>query len=332
MNVSYIITIDFSGGIFDIFIRLKNIIKIFSKYQKIELVVSISLRGRLDLLLFGLLEKYVRKNKFYWCNLIPVNLSNESLVNNSILRNIAVKNARFDYIFFWDVDLVPEEKIIIHASECESDFLMYPVLYLNKLGNIKLKMDGFNSNSILERHLRNPYLYAKQCAIPSSAIRVKKTDFEKVGGFDERYKGHGYEDFDFIAKILFNLRLIDKADFLGDYSYNSPLMSRGFRASFGEFCIDNLLEKKVIFHLFHKKRNGKNYASSRDRNKAIFSRNFQLLQAEDDRFYFPLLNKFLKTCKERGVDPTEFSVFYGDGNRFGIDKGVVYKIKKALYD
>lgn len=51
-------------------------------------------------------------------------------------------------------------------------------------------------------------------ASPSSITILKSADYETLHGFDESFRGHGYEDFDFLVR-LYNHYFIPKvkADF-----------------------------------------------------------------------------------------------------------------------
>lgn len=71
--------------------------------------------------------------------------------------------------------------------------------------------------------------------------------FKKIGGFDERFIGHGYEDTDFNYRLFTYMRYRD-SHLLTDPKYN-------------------------VFHLFHKKTFSREYLSRQQHNKRLFLSN-----------------------------------------------------------
>ena len=192
-------------------------------------------------------------------------------VNNSKLRNAGIRRAKTNLLMFCDIDLIISDELINVGVEyaLRDKYATFPCIYLNKIGSVKIR----------KRQLKFPLtksLY-QHVAIPSSVIFMEKTIAMKVGGFDEGYQGHGYEDFDFMIRVLLELKRLTLSTLdLYDEAYYRPILSKGFRAALIVDYINHLCpghENIVAFHLYHKK-NRHSYESERKRNRMRFSSKF----------------------------------------------------------
>lgn len=159
-------------------------------------------------------------------------------------RNIGVKKAKGDILFFLDSDVILQEDTI---KEVENYFMDNPSVncaigicdkepinegivprYLALFEYIHLKGSKANKVSV----------FSPRCGV------VKRSFFKKLGGFNEMYKGAEVEDFEFarrvnkIDSIMLNRKMVVKHQF----------------ANFGQ-AIRNYFKRAVMWvHLFIKER------------------------------------------------------------------------------
>lgn len=239
-------------------------------------------------------------------------------VNNAYLRNIATLSSKSDYILFIDIDIIPDvkliEKMLLSTSRKNKKFTMAPCLYLNKLGTSNLLGNRVNRTDIIDSYMSFSRKYTQHLAIPSSIILLQKNDFLDVGGYDEEYIGHGYEDFDLITKISHHLDIIKiNDDSIYDQAYTAPLLSKGFRANLAALTFDMLLEKDIFFHCFHPS-NKDNYYRMRTKNAKKYLRLLENLRDSSDvstkSSTEELIGIFFINCKNKNIDPEQFYILF----------------------
>lgn len=114
-------------------------------------------------------------------------------------RNMAIANASAEFCIFLDVDCIPAVDFI---SLYASAFLKKNILWS---GLVRYLKPGFPSDltaSELEKWSDKDPTRGDLETLPyelfwSLNFGCSKTVFDKIGGFDERYKGYGAEDTDF---------------------------------------------------------------------------------------------------------------------------------------
>lgn len=259
-----------------------------------------------------LVKKIFKKEK----NFLSIKFKGET-VCNSFLRNVGAKKIKTKYLIFCDIDIFPDINLFnkLYKKATIEDVSIAPCLYLNKKGTreiFKLK----KTSKILDIYFRGDTTLIKHLAIPSSLFCISVDFFNSLLGFDEKYIGHGYEDFDFLTKIYLYKKIKIKTNFLIDKTYISPLFSIGFRAELGKLCIDNLIEENIAIHLYHKKRKKDIYYRSRKLNAMYFfkkNRENKLLNIiKSDRCKYPLLVYFYDRCKKLNKDIAKYSVLFND--------------------
>lgn len=249
---------------------------------------------------------------------------NHQKINNSILRNSALQATKTKYVIFSDIDLFFDQKIIEHMLEEaeKQNFSMIPVLYLSKYGT-KTFLRHKNFMKIIHQWLNFDFTVFLHIAICSSFMCVKRDDVKKIYGFDEQYYGHGYEDFDFMLRIinLYHPQLITPEQASIDEPYISPLLAKGFRAEIGTFTIENILRKNIAFHLFHKK-NKTYYTEDRKRNKMIFLKKFSVQQNEAPYSFIHsiprLIPVFYSLCQKLNMSAHEYAILFNTCPRWKV--------------
>jgi predicted glycosyltransferase involved in capsule biosynthesis len=234
------------------------------------------------------------------------------------LRNAAMAAVSSPFVLLLDVDIYPNIFLFLKMAEDVKNgavpFSIMPCLYLTQRGTrLLLQHDG--ESKIFESYLKFSREYVLHLATPSSVIVLRTEDYHAVGGFDEGFWGHGYEDFDFIIRLAEYHQAIDiSKDFFIDKPYSAPLLAEGFRAHLGRFCLQNILGKKFVYHLYHGRNNLDPYYAARIKNSTIFSEKIKrLFVCHDPKVLTPqrdLIQMFFDECQKRGLTPEDYFVLF----------------------
>lgn len=302
---SIIMPIDLNRRAIDILKKIKDIIKQLP--NNIELVIGHNDKNTF----YDFLLKSISKKS----NIVLVSTSIKSeLTNNSTLRNIAVEKASSDVIFLMDVDIWFDIKLYKDCANLvrteEKPFVMLPCIYLTDKGSKTI--EKLQREKMFEKLISFRRDLFQHIASPSSVIFLKKTDYSKIGGFDEKFVGHGYEDFDFMIRLSVNYNLIKYSDdFLVDKSYRSCILSEGFRKYLGSISLPYFFEKMVAFHLHHKKNAKEKYYEKRKDNSKYFMEkisilinNLELIKEKN----FNLFDLYTNLCKSHEIQIDKFGV------------------------
>ncbi|WP_312239658.1 galactosyltransferase-related protein [Pantoea sp.] len=256
--------------------------------------------------------KAIQKFKNTTVNIIN---SNSTLVNTSLLRNVAFEGVKTKYTLLLDVDIYPEKEIfykyLTKLEQGKSSFYILPCLYLTRYGSnillkkrkktYELKEDFFNFS-------RKEFLHL---ASPSSITLLKTSDYQILKGFNENFEGHGYEDFDFLIRLAkLHNRISFDSDFIVDKPARSPLFATGFRKHLGKLCLEQLLEKDMVMHVFHSKNDINDYYSRRQQNFIEFKCKHGLNLSERVYSEPSLLNLFLSSIYDKHIDVTGYSILF----------------------
>lgn len=236
-------------------------------------------------------------------------------INAAALRNLAFKSVETDYVVLLDADIYPDfgiiEKYLKKLKLSERPFYVLPCLYLTKHGTKILNKNKISLDELKKKFFsfsRKEFLHL---ASPSSVTILKSKDYEAINGFDESYHGHGYEDFDFLVRLYDFHRLINKSyDFLQDMSARSPLFSVGFRRYLGESCLETLLEKDMVFHLYHEKEHNEKYYLARKENYNKFKKMHSNKTGEANYCDATLLTTFVSLCAKKGVNVHDYAILF----------------------
>jgi predicted glycosyltransferase involved in capsule biosynthesis len=236
-------------------------------------------------------------------------------VNAALLRNEAFKHVEDDFLTLLDVDIWPDfaliEKYRAKVDAQERPFYMLPCLYLTKKGSNDLTRAKVDVQKLTQRFFgfsRKEFLHL---ASPSSVIVMRSKDYSLLGGFNEAFSGHGYEDFDFMMRLAELHGDLEKApDMLIDKTARSPLFARGFRRYLGKSCFEPLLEKDLAFHIFHERPDVEGYQEARKKNYQLFAslhKDKVLGTAAGDP---TLISGFTTLCSERNIDVSDYGILF----------------------
>lgn len=242
------------------------------------------------------------KNK----NIIIVNnYSLNKKFSLSKLRNLGAKKASAKCIMFHDVDFIGTSQTykkiidyleIIKLDNNPQNFFCIPVVFLEKNYSRYITELLKNNEEKLERlkecQLKKDYI--KFYVRGSSCIVLNKKDFKTIGGHNQRFKGHGAEDFELLHRLGERFPIADKPP---DYSVNvgSGTTERyiGFRAYFSLYGIEAEENGCFLYHLWHGKRLTPKYYNHK--------KNFSLLKKMMQKKY---INKGPEDRKK--IDPYQY--------------------------
>ncbi|EMF3253206.1 glycosyltransferase [Campylobacter jejuni] len=263
-------------------------------------------------------------------------------------RNLGASYAHSNVLLFLDVDcyisLDNFEKIlkliqIKNISQNINALIVLPVVYLNKEANEKLKQydDKFWDILIQEDLFTAKNTWVKFFAPSStSSIVINKHQFLRLGGNDENFIGHGYEDFDLFARILKACVSFEKMP--TNLSYDARNWNffnfKGFRSWFSLLGYEACFYGIYIYHFYHIEPNQNAYMQNKDKNHRLFYKHLKNIKKHDLK---PLQvfkakgEKVLMLFKDQNYDFKDISVYMGEIiykniSDFFIDKELKYEL------
>ncbi|EFN2861031.1 glycosyltransferase [Campylobacter jejuni] len=263
-------------------------------------------------------------------------------------RNLGAIYANSKVIMFLDVDcyisLDSFEKIlkliqIKNISQNINALIVLPVVYLNKEANEKLKQydDKFWDILIQEDLFTAKNTWVKFFAPSStSSIVINKYQFLRLGGNDENFIGHGYEDFDLFVRVLKACVSFEKMP--TNLSYDARNWNffnfKGFRSWFSLLGYEACFYGIYMYHFYHIKPNQNAYMQNKDKNHRLFYKHLKNIKKHDLK---PLQvfkakgEKVLMLFKDQNYDFKDISVYVGEIiykniSDFFIDKELKYEL------
>lgn len=206
-------------------------------------------------------------------------------------RNLGASFANSKVLMFLDADCYISnfslERIlnliqIKNIAQNINEILVLPVVYLSKNGSDYI----YNQEQILWDDIikddlisgRNKFI--KYFSLISSSIVVNKYKFLELGGNNDEYIGHSYEDHDFFARLLFNTTYFEKTPKALCYDEGTWNIRKfkGFRAWFSLLGYEMSFHGIYMYHFFHEEPNQNNYMSNRKKNHKKFYKNLANLK------------------------------------------------------
>ena len=193
-DLTIVIPLDFHRRSWDLYRRVKRFVHTFAG-QPVQLIFGCNAAPKFWV---NCLQRLIAKHANIQLCLVEAEAS--SLAK---LRNAAIAAVKTPYVLFLDVDIVPDRHLVdlayqqvIHQPK---QIGMFPCLYLSKSGSklipkysaAEFKDHYFDFRRDLILHL----------AFPSSIVITDIASVHEIGGFDEQFVGHGYEDFDFMLRF-----------------------------------------------------------------------------------------------------------------------------------
>lgn len=263
------------------------------------------------------LKRRFNSSEFRHVRLVSVRPQSKD-VELARLRNMAMQKVAEEIVLLLDVDIYPDINLfrsLTNAVIAGDSLAMAPCIYLSSIGS-KLLQNPEDVKKAVEYALLNPYESTMHWALPSSVMAFRRSDFWAVGGFYEGYRGHGYEDLDFMLRLALSRDVINPSDdFFIDRAYRAPLLASGFRAELGRLCIPNLVDGNIAIHLHHEKHKNSSYQNRRVKNAEIFKQRIRefvevKVSTPTDGVVPGIIKDFFGECKRRGVSPDRFHTLF----------------------
>lgn len=320
--ITVIIPIDLKLRGYDIFLKALRMAK-KAEIEQLPLIFGHNNRGTIfDNLFLKIISR------FKYCTIVTDKYYSEG-INSSLLRNMAFQKVTTKQIVLLDIDIWPDFDIIRKYSNkvnlCLKPYFILPCLYLTKHGSNLLIKNKVTPLKIIEKYFKYSRKEFLHLASPSSITVMMAEDFRQLQGFNTNFNGHGYEDFDFLIRLYkhYNPKVFSR-NFLLNKKARSPLFSGGFRRYLGELCLDQLIDKDLMLHIYHKKENESTYYQSRLKNYNILLEEHSSLVSDKEDDYENLIPVFVNLCSSRGIDIQKYSILF-DNKPGHIDKFDTFK-------
>ncbi|NDJ26880.1 sugar transferase [Campylobacter sp. MIT 12-8780] len=197
-------------------------------------------------------------------------------------RNLGAINARANVVMFLDVDceISPQslakllELICVKGIDANPNaLLLLPCIYLKQEASEFLLSQSPNFwDTLVQNDLLNEQKMCKFLAFFSSSFIMHKYKFLELGGNDEGFVGHGYEDFDLFARALKACVHFEKMP--ANLAYDSRNWHfnefKGFRALFSLLGYESAFYSLFVYHFWHIEPNQNNYLSNKEANHRLF--------------------------------------------------------------
>ncbi|MEX3021363.1 capsular biosynthesis protein [Kluyvera sp. STS39-E] len=243
---------------------------------------------------------------------------NNETINLSRLRNYAFQGVATEHTLLLDVDIYPDFELFLRGLTTidynNAGFCIYPCLYLSEKGSNNLISKRITPSNLLQRYFSFSRVEFLHLASPSSITLMKSDIYKYIGGFNELFFDHGYEDFDFLLRLCKTFGgLNNEKDLLVDLPSRSPLFAVGFRRHLGRFCFPQLLNKDILFHIYHAKKqmNDDFYYHNRHLNYTIFREMHSNGEALDEQGLLKTqLIDFIEFVVENKKSISDYSIFF----------------------
>lgn len=190
-----------------------------------------------------------------------------------ILKNKAATYAfnilNSQYILFLDVDVFLNEKTLSYLNRnigLDIAFDWLPVIFLKKTLKYKKIFKIKNITARPDDIVQIGY---------STGIQFfSRAMFEKIGGYNEQYRGYGCEDIEMIHKGSFYLgirKIGDNNDYYLDSRNHNPTLLKGFRALYYSYR-KNFPVESMPLHIWHKRKNKSDYLAKRIDNDILLKK------------------------------------------------------------
>ncbi len=196
-------------------------------------------------------------------------------------RNLAVEQAKGQYLFFFDADLLCSDgfvsSLLAEKSRLEEigaeAFAMFPCLYLSQktTGNI-LAGKAPSFSEYLRSFLRGELTQVDGIAVVSSCLLVNRQWFLDIGRFNCSFSGHGYEDFELIHRLAayYPVGKLPE-DYKRDVKSPFPANYQGFRRYLSFYSLPYLFTGNYLLHQWHSRPLARPYHKQRKVNEKTFS-------------------------------------------------------------
>ncbi|MFC5775839.1 hypothetical protein [Ectobacillus antri] len=198
-------------------------------------------------------------------------------------RDVGAIWANAEYLFFQDIDLLGYEGfydellIEIEARELcynNEDFIMIPAIYLTE----EASKEYINTNPKLRKskfvqkvYEGNKDLYVN-LASGSSALLINRLHYLSIGGHDNDFFGHGFEDFELIHRLSSISNYYKRPrEYYTDFRNWGATDYKGFRSLFRLHGDLAAIKGMYLFHIYHPNNKKSAYVSSTANNRKLLT-------------------------------------------------------------
>lgn len=210
-------------------------------------------------------------------------------------RNLGAIYANAPVIMTLDVDYylsVESLKKILELIEIKqihqisNAFLFLPCVFLNESGSeFILSLEENKRDSAIAYDINSGKNLLNKFFTPaSSSFVMNKHKYLEIGGNDSSFIGHGYEDFDLMARILKTCATFESMPKDLNFDYRNWRFNdfKGFRSWFSVVGYESIFYGIWIYHLWHIEPNQDKYLDNREKNHQKFYRNLKRFKNLND--------------------------------------------------
>lgn len=219
--------------------------------------------------------------------------NDNDLFSPAMARNAGFSQIKTKLVFFCDIDMFSSKSLFLDlvdaANTLELDkyfdkIINLPIYHFNE----KVSPLFFDAPENADKYIKKLFsqsVFSKKGEIvdfvaPYSNIFLCRTDyFNYIGGYNENFRGHGSEDFEFfIRQSFYSNRLPKPKDFGSDYY--GPLRDsfykfwkeyKGFRRFFELLSLEAELHGLKVGHFWHPKPKEHSWIAKNDWKRSIFN-------------------------------------------------------------
>lgn len=187
----------------------------------------------------------------------------EKIFSIGAARDYGVKHASGKVVTFIDIDFRFSSDFwskllsfieIYGVLNDKKMFFVVPILYLTQLGTIEFEANPSDAlfYSMFLKWLRGNQEDIQNLSPSSSIIVVNRLHYLSVGGHRKEFRGHGYEDFDLIHRLLVEDKRIPRANnYYKDTKAWDASTYNGFRSQFALLGRAAMMFSLYGLHLWH---------------------------------------------------------------------------------
>lgn len=261
------------------------------------------------------------------------------LPNLAALRNAGATLVDTPLMMLLDIDIYPDIELfrglLFLMQKKKARCMMAPCLYLSEQGSKELRKNA-DYKGLWGEYLKFHNSKFMHIAIPSSVILLHSEDYSKIGGFDEDYQGHGFEDFDFMIRLWsFNgWSEITERDIATNEPYRAAMLGYGFRGKLARLSLLALTHDVIAMHLFHPAEKNDKYYHSRINNFELFKKklsSFSLFKGVEGIHQVPEnIGLFIRFCEEAAKSPFTYERLFDATPAHMRDRFSLHRIMKKL--
>lgn len=259
--------------------------------------------------------------------------------NLSLLRNSGFTLVETPLMALLDIDIYPEIELLhglLHLMLKEnSRCMMAPCLYLSEKGSKELQRTA-NCMELWNKYLNFHASQFMHIAMPSSVILLHTDDYSKIGGFDEAYQGHGFEDFDFMIRLWSANGWCEttELDVATNEPYRAAMLGYGFRGKLAKLSLQALTHDVIAMHLYHPAEKKEKYYQSRVSNFEIFKQKmnaFAYFKGVEGIYQVAEnIGEFFQLCEKENKNPLKYERLFDATPAHMRDKYSFHRIFKKL--